>query len=77
LIQHARQAAETNGKSLEDFEVQMLFGIRRELQERLAATGYRVRIYVPFGSAWYEYLMRRMAERPANMKFFLRALARD
>lgn len=77
LIQHARTAAEKNAKGLEDFEVQMLYGVRRELQERLAQTGYRMRVYVPFGSAWYEYLMRRMAERPGNIKFFLRAMTRD
>jgi proline dehydrogenase len=77
LIEQARVSAEKNGKGLEDFELQFLYGIRRELQERLAQSGYRVRVYVPFGSAWYEYLMRRMAERPANIRFFLRAMARD
>ncbi|HWL64502.1 MAG TPA: proline dehydrogenase family protein [Actinomycetota bacterium] len=75
LIQHARVSAETHGKSVKDFEVQMLYGVRRDLQERLASTGYRVRVYVPFGSAWYPYLMRRIAERPANLRLFLRALA--
>jgi proline dehydrogenase len=54
----------------------MLFGVRRELQQRLVADGYRVRIYVPFGSQWYPYLMRRIAERPANVRFFLESLAR-
>lgn len=77
LIDNARRSAEQNGKGLDDFEVQMLYGIRRELQEKLARSGYRVRVYVPFGSAWYEYLMRRMAERPGNIRFFLRAMARD
>jgi proline dehydrogenase len=52
----------------------MLFGVRRDLQERLAQQGYRVKVYVPFGSAWYPYLMRRMAERPANLRFFLRSV---
>jgi proline dehydrogenase len=75
LIEHAQQAAERNGVGKEGFEIQMLYGIRRDLQERLASDGYRVRVYVPFGSAWYPYLMRRMAERPANLKFFLRAVA--
>lgn len=74
LIQHAQQAAATRGFGPRSFEVQMLYGIRRDYQERLAGEGYRVRTYVPFGSAWYPYLMRRMAERPANMRFFLRAL---
>lgn len=77
LIDHARRAAEARGLGRDSFEIQMLYGIRRELQEKLASQGYRVRVYVPFGSAWYPYLMRRMAERPANLRFFLRALVRD
>lgn len=77
LIDHARRSAETHGVGRDGFEIQMLYGIRRELQEQLASQGYRVRVYVPFGSAWYPYLMRRMAERPANVRFFLRALVRD
>lgn len=56
------------------FEYQMLFGIRRDLQDRLKAEGYRVRIYVPFGDAWYPYFTRRLAERPANAFFILRSL---
>jgi proline dehydrogenase len=74
LISHAQKAAALRGAGVEDFEVQMLYGIRRDLQERLARQGYRVRTYVPFGYAWYPYLMRRLAERPANVRFFLRAL---
>ncbi len=77
LIDHAKHVSEKIGAGQKGFEIQMLFGVRRELQERLAAEGYRVRTYVPFGSAWYPYLMRRMAERPANMRFFLRALVRE
>jgi proline dehydrogenase len=65
------------GKSTQSFEIQMLYGIRRELQHQLASQGYRVRVYVPFGSAWYPYLMRRIAERPANLRFFMRAMVRD
>ena len=53
------------------FEFQMLYGIRAELQRKLAAEGYRVRVYVPFGNAWYPYYMRRLAERPANVLFVL------
>ena len=53
------------------FEFQMLFGIRRDLQEKLRADGYGVRVYVPFGSHWYPYYMRRLAERPANIWFFV------
>lgn len=74
LIAHAHRAARNAGVAKSSYEIQMLFGIRRDLQEQLAADGYRVRTYVPFGSAWYPYLMRRMAERPANLRFFLRAL---
>jgi proline dehydrogenase len=77
LIDHATRAALRTGTGKDGFEIQMLYGIRREYQEQLARAGYRVRVYVPFGSAWYPYLMRRMAERPANLKFFLRAIARD
>lgn len=73
-IEHAEVAAGRAGVDKRDFEIQMLYGIRRDLQKRLADEGYRVRVYIPFGSAWYPYLMRRMAERPANMRFFLRSL---
>lgn len=59
-----------------DFEIQMLYGVRRELQASLVERGYRVRIYVPYGTAWYPYLMRRLAERPANVLFFVSNLLR-
>lgn len=62
--------------SRDAFEFQMLYGIRRDLQQQLAAEGYRLRLYVPFGSAWYPYYMRRLAERPANVLFVLRNLFR-
>jgi proline dehydrogenase len=58
------------------FEFQMLYGVRRDLQETLLKEGYLVRIYVPYGEEWYSYLMRRMAERPANLLFVLRNLLR-
>src|SRR5436190_485230 len=58
------------------FEFQMLYGIRRDLQDRLVKDGYRLRLYVPFGEAWYPYYMRRLAERPANVFFMLRNLVR-
>ena len=58
------------------FEFQMLYGIRRDLQDRLRANGFRVRLYVPYGDAWYPYFMRRLAERPANLVFLLRNLVR-
>lgn len=73
-IEHARAAATRTGVGAAGFEVQMLYGVRRELQRQLARQGYRVRVYIPFGSSWYPYLMRRMAERPANLRFFARAL---
>ena len=74
LIDYARQAAVKAGKGPKDFEIQVLYGIRRDLQQQLAQAGYRVRVYIPFGSAWYPYLTRRMAERPSNLLFFLRAV---
>jgi proline dehydrogenase len=74
LIAYARKAAVAAGKGPKEFEFQFLYGIRRDLQRELVDNGHRVRVYVPFGSAWYPYLTRRMAERPANLLFFLRAL---
>lgn len=61
-------------RSADDFEYQMLYGIRDDEQRRLAAAGNHVRVYVPFGTQWYGYFVRRLAERPANLTFFLRAL---
>jgi proline dehydrogenase len=55
----------------------MLYGIRRDLQKSLVAEGYRVRVYVPFGTEWYPYFMRRLAERPANVLFLARSLLRS
>jgi proline dehydrogenase len=75
LIDHARQAAAKAGKAPNEFEIQMLYGIRRDLQQELVRSGHRVRVYIPYGAAWYPYLTRRMAERPSNLMFFLRALA--
>jgi proline dehydrogenase len=62
--------------SRDAFEFQMLYGIRRDIQERLVAEGYRLRLYVPYGQAWYPYFMRRLAERPANVFFLGRNLLR-
>ena len=76
LIKYAQAVAVANEVEKDGYEIQMLFGIRERYQEELARDGYRVRVYVPFGSAWYPYLMRRMAERPANLRFFLEALVR-
>jgi proline dehydrogenase len=66
-IEYARKV----GLSKEALEFQMLHGIRRELQDQLAAEGYPVRVYVPFGTQWYPYFTRRLAERPANLWFFV------
>lgn len=75
LVDHAKKTAQAAGVGKDGFEIQMLYGIRQDYQEQLAREGHRVRAYVPFGPDWYPYLMRRMAERPANLRFFLRALA--
>src|SRR5688572_5825689 len=77
MIQATQEYAETLGKPLADFEFQMLYGIRRDLQQRLVAQGYKLRVYVPFGGAWYPYLMRRMAERPANLFFIVNAVLQE
>ncbi len=63
------------GRSAAEYEFQLLYGVRPREQARLAAAGHVVRVYVPYGTEWYGYLMRRLAERPANLMFFLRALA--
>jgi proline dehydrogenase len=70
-IEFARQYAEKIGLPREALEFQMLYGIRRDIQEQLEAEGYPVRVYVPFGTHWYPYFMRRLAERPANIWFFI------
>jgi proline dehydrogenase len=74
LVAIAEDRAKWFDRTPDEFEFQMLYGIRREEQRRLVAAGYTVRVYVPYGNQWYPYLMRRLAERPANLAFFLRAL---
>lgn len=76
LIDHAIAVIEKTGRAPGTFEFQMLYGVRRELQRDLVRRGYPLRVYVPFGSQWYPYLMRRIAERPANVRFFVEAIAR-
>ncbi|MFQ6126572.1 MAG: proline dehydrogenase family protein [Candidatus Heimdallarchaeota archaeon] len=71
IIKAAKTYATENNISHDCFEFQMLYGIRTALQEQLVAEGYRLRIYVPFGTQWYPYFMRRLAERPANLWFFV------
>jgi proline dehydrogenase len=74
LIEIGRTMARSEGLTAADFEFQMLYGIRPTEQRRLAGLGYRVRVYVPYGTDWYGYLVRRLAERPANLAFFARSL---
>ena len=76
-IAFARTYAEKIGLPRTGLEFQMLYGIRRDLQETLAQAGYSVRVYVPFGTHWYPYFMRRLAERPANLWFFLSNLFKN
>jgi proline dehydrogenase len=63
--------------SKDDFEFQMLYGVRTDLQRRLVKDGYRVRIYIPYGNDWFPYFMRRLAERPANLGFLVRNFFRE
>ncbi len=74
LIEHAIAFAEREGIPRERYEFQMLYGIRGQLQEELVARGYKVLVATPHGPDWFPYLMRRLAERPANLTFFLRSL---
>jgi proline dehydrogenase len=75
VIARAHELAAQHSRAADSWEVQMLYGIRPDEQRRLAAAGTRVRAYVPYGVDWYAYFMRRLAERPANVRFFLRSLA--
>ncbi|HEU5186796.1 MAG TPA: proline dehydrogenase family protein [Gemmatimonadaceae bacterium] len=77
LINEAKRYARANGIGADRFEFQMLYGIRRDLQERLVREGWRMRVYVPFGTQWYPYLMRRLAERPANIAFITANVMRE
>lgn len=74
MIAATREFASREGIAPNRFEFQMLYGIQRELQRQLVADGYRVRLYVPYGVAWYPYFMRRLAERPANLLFLARSV---
>jgi proline dehydrogenase len=74
LISHADELADSTGRDAGGFEFQMLYGVRPEAQRELAARGRQVRVYLPYGSAWFPYFMRRLGERPANMMFFLRSV---
>src|SRR5687767_4998653 len=77
IIRTAKQFAKDKGISADRYEFQMLYGVRRDLQEQLVREGYRMRVYVPFGTQWYPYLMRRLAERPANVAFITGNIVRE
>ncbi|NGO13537.1 proline dehydrogenase [Streptomyces sp. HC44] len=74
LIAITQELARRVGRKLDDYEFQMLYGIRSEEQTRLAAEGHRVRVYTAYGTDWYGYFMRRLAEKPANLRFFARSI---
>ncbi|WP_202866240.1 proline dehydrogenase family protein [Kribbella turkmenica] len=74
MLDYGLVAADAAGRTTTAWEMQLLFGVRPDLQQRYAAAGQTVRVYLPFGRDWYPYFMRRLAERPANLAFFLRSL---
>jgi proline dehydrogenase len=76
LIEGARMHVRSHAVPKDRYEFQMLYGIRRDLQQRLVQQGEPVRVYVPYGTSWYPYLTRRLAERPANIWFFASNLLR-
>ena len=77
MVKATKDFARRQSIAPEEYEFQMLYGIRRDLQEGLVDSGYQVRVYVPYGTAWYPYFVRRLAERPANLWFFLSNLIRQ
>ncbi|MGQ0766383.1 MAG: proline dehydrogenase family protein [Gemmatimonadota bacterium] len=77
MITETRNFASAQGITADRFEFQMLYGVRRDLQQALVRDGYRVRVYVPFGTQWYPYLMRRLAERPANIAFMTGSIVKE
>jgi proline dehydrogenase len=76
LIRLTKTLTARSGRDPASFEFQMLYGVRRDLQQQVIAEGYRLRLYVPYGDQWFPYFMRRLAERPANLYFFLASLAK-
>ena len=76
MIQEAIRYSREKGITPDRFEFQMLYGIRRDLQQQVVDQGFRLRVYVPYGTAWYPYFMRRLSERPANVRFVARSLFR-
>jgi proline dehydrogenase len=77
IVEETKRFVEARKIPRDSFEFQMLYGIRRDIQKRLVSEGYRLRLYVPYGQAWYPYFMRRLAERPANVFFLVRNLLRS
>jgi proline dehydrogenase len=77
IIRELKGFVTQQGIGPDRFEFQMLHGVRRDLQQELREEGYNVRVYIPFGESWYPYLMRRLAERPANMLFFVGSVVRE
>ena len=73
MLEAAAQSARCTGRGPDGFEFQMLYGIRDDEQRRMVGTGAHLRTYLPYGDRWYGYFMRRLAERPANLAFFLRS----
>ena len=77
IIAEAKRFAKEKAIASDRYEFQMLYGVRRDLQDQLVREGYRMRVYVPFGTQWYPYLMRRLAERPANLAFITGSVMRE
>jgi proline dehydrogenase len=77
MIRQAQAFATSEKIARDSFEFQMLYGIRRDLQQSLVKDGWRVRVYIPFGTEWYPYFMRRLGERPANALFVARNMLRS
>ena len=77
MVREAKRFAIENDIKPDRFEFQMLYGVRRDLQHKLVREGYRMRVYVPFGTQWYPYLMRRLAERPANVAFMTASVLKE
>lgn len=77
IVAEAKRFAREQSRSADRYEFQMLYGVRRDMQDELVREGYRMRVYVPFGTQWYPYLMRRLAERPANIAFLTGNILRE
>ena len=77
LVKRTVEFAKKENISPDRFEFQMLYGVRRDLQEQLRNDGYNMRVYIPFGTQWYPYLMRRLAERPANLAFITMSMVKE